>query len=111
MLRFGLEAALARSATDTRIFVWLESDVFHDIVIGCIVLAVAAHSLTSLFERSPAQNIRPPIGTSRSGISSTTAPLVSGTPSVKNLRHDGPICFGGKLTTATTRRFISCSFA
>ena len=33
----------------------------------------------------------------------------SGTPSVKTSDMYGPICLGGKLTTASTRRFRSCS--
>ena len=57
------------------------------------------------------QNIRPPTGTSRSGTSSTTPPSPSGTPSVSTSERYGPICFGGKLTTATTCRFRRSAFA
>ena len=39
LLRFGLEAALA-AVYGPHILSWLESDLFHDIVIGCIVVAV-----------------------------------------------------------------------
>lgn len=39
LLRFGLEAALA-IVYGPHILSWLESDLFHDIVIGCIVTAV-----------------------------------------------------------------------
>jgi energy-coupling factor transporter ATP-binding protein EcfA2 len=58
-----------------------------------------------------AQNIRPPIGTSRSGTSSTTSPSPSGRPSVRTSDMYGPICFGGKFTTATTSRFSRSCFA
>ena len=39
LLRFGLEAALA-VVYGPHILSWLESDLFHDIVIGCILVAV-----------------------------------------------------------------------
>lgn len=40
MIRFGLEATLAL-VYGRRIIAWLDSDVFRDIVFGCIVVAVA----------------------------------------------------------------------
>ena len=45
ILRFGLEAALA-AVYGRRIVGWLNSDLFHDIVSGCIVLAIALTTLS-----------------------------------------------------------------
>jgi membrane protein YqaA with SNARE-associated domain len=45
LLRFGLEAALA-VVYGPHILSWLESDLFHDIVIGCILLAVVLSVLS-----------------------------------------------------------------
>jgi membrane protein YqaA with SNARE-associated domain len=45
ILRFGLEAALA-AVYGRRIVGWLNSDLFHDIVSGCIVLAIALTALS-----------------------------------------------------------------
>ena len=101
LLRFGLEAALA-VIYGPHILSWLESDLFHDIVIGCVLVAVV---LIGPLGHRAGQNIRPPKGTSRSGVSSTTAPSASGTPSVSTSDMNGPICLGGKLTTATTSRW------
>ena len=50
------------------------------------------------------QNRRAPSGTSWSGATSTTAPCWSGKPSVSTSLMNGPICRGGKFTTAATRR-------
>ena len=53
LLRFGLEAALAR-VYGQRILGWLDSDLFHDIVVGFSVLAIALTllSLIRLFTSS-----------------------------------------------------------
>jgi membrane protein YqaA with SNARE-associated domain len=45
ILRFGLEAALA-AVYGRRILGWLDSDLFHDIVACCIVLAIALTTLS-----------------------------------------------------------------
>ncbi len=45
LLRFGLEAALA-VVYGPHILSWLDSDLFHDIVIGCILLAVVLSVLS-----------------------------------------------------------------
>ena len=45
LLRFGLEAALA-VVYGRSILSWLDSDLFHDIVAGCIVLAVTLTTLS-----------------------------------------------------------------
>jgi membrane protein YqaA with SNARE-associated domain len=45
LIRFGLEAALAL-AYGPRIIAWLDSNVFKDIVFGCIILAVALTTLS-----------------------------------------------------------------
>ena len=50
------------------------------------------------------QYIRPPTGTSRSGLSKTTSPSSSGTPKTKISDINFPICRGGKFTTAITFR-------
>jgi hypothetical protein len=106
LLRFGLEAALA-VVYGPHILSWLESDLFHDIVIGCILVAVVRHG--PLGHRAD-QNIRPPKGTSRSGVSNMTAPSASGTPRVSTSDMNGPICLGGKLMTATTSRLTRSPF-
>lgn len=50
------------------------------------------------------QNTLPPSGTSRSGPMSAVLPVPSGTPSTRTSELNGPICLGGKLTTASTSR-------
>jgi membrane protein YqaA with SNARE-associated domain len=45
ILRFGLEAALG-AMYGRRIVGWLNSDLFHDIVSGCIVIAIALTALS-----------------------------------------------------------------
>jgi membrane protein YqaA with SNARE-associated domain len=45
LFRFGLEALLAR-IYGSRILVWLEWDVLHDIIAGCVLLAIAASIVT-----------------------------------------------------------------
>ena len=52
-------------------------------------------------EHAP-QNKRAPFGTSWSGRTSTTAPFSSGKPTVSTSDMKGPICRGGKFTTAAT---------
>ena len=47
LLRFGLEAALA-IAYGPHILSWLEADLFHDIVIGCIVVAALLTLLSAI---------------------------------------------------------------
>jgi membrane protein YqaA with SNARE-associated domain len=47
LLRFGLEAALA-VVYGPHILSWLESEVFHDIVIGCILVAVVLTLLSAI---------------------------------------------------------------
>ena len=47
--------------------------------------------------------------TASSSSSSTTSPASSGTPSTSTSLRNGPICRGGKFTTATTCRPISRS--
>jgi hypothetical protein len=59
------------------------------------------------FHTVDVQNILPPFGTLKSGFSSTTAPSSSGTPSVSTSLMAGPICRGGKFTTASTCRPIN----
>src|SRR5579884_235061 len=56
------------------------------------------------------QNILPPIGTVLSGESSTTFSSASGTPSTNTSERKGPICLGGKLTTAIISLPINSSF-
>ena len=125
--RFGAEALLA-AHYGPRILAWLDSDLIHDIVAGCVVLAMLASVITVVrlirLTRPPrgpasaslrrgrreAKTTSPPSGTSRSGMSSTTPPSPSGTPSVSTSDIIGPICFGGKFTTATTRRLSSAAF-
>ena len=53
--------------------------------------------------RLAAQAIRSPSSTSRSGRSRTTPCSSSSAPITRHSEMNGPICFGGKLTTATTR--------
>ena len=48
------------------------------------------------------QNSRAPSGTARPGPTSTTAPSASGRPRISTSDRKGPICRGGKLTTAST---------
>jgi len=45
ILRFGLEAALANVYGD-RILIWLDSDLFHDIAFGCIMLALLLSTIS-----------------------------------------------------------------
>jgi membrane protein YqaA with SNARE-associated domain len=47
LLRFGLEATLA-IAYGPQILSWLEADLFHDIVIGCILAAVVLTLLSAI---------------------------------------------------------------
>jgi membrane protein YqaA with SNARE-associated domain len=47
LLRFGLEAALA-VVYGPHILSWLESDIFHDIVIGCVLVAVVITLLSAI---------------------------------------------------------------
>jgi membrane protein YqaA with SNARE-associated domain len=47
LLRFGLEAALA-VVYGPHILSWLESDLFHDIVIGCVLVAVVLTILSAI---------------------------------------------------------------
>ena len=58
---------------------------------------------------APAQNIRPPSGTSDEGCSRITRPSSSGTPSTSTSDMTGPIWRGGKFTTPTTSRPSSSS--
>lgn len=55
LLRFGVEAWLAL-LYGRRIVAWLDSDLFHDIVFGCIVIAIA---LTTLSIVKLARSTRP----------------------------------------------------
>ena len=55
------------------------------------------------------QNNREPLGISVSGANSTTSPTESAKPSVSTSDIIGPICRGGKLTTAATCRPINSS--
>ena len=45
---------------------------------------------------------RPPFGTGRSGVTSTTSPAASGKPSTSTSDMNLPIWRGGKFTTAAT---------
>jgi len=45
IVRFGLEAALAK-VYGYRILTWLDSDLFHDIAFGCIVLALLLSAIS-----------------------------------------------------------------
>ena len=57
----------------------------------------------------PARKSAPPPARRRSGRSKITFPCSSGAPSTSTSDMNGPICRGGKFTTASTRRPSSSS--
>lgn len=79
-----------------------KSVLFHGLAIDSGDSVCGLRGASGTIPPSEGQKSCAPSGTARSGPINTIAPSASGKPSTSTSDMKGPICFGGKLTTAAT---------